>query len=87
MADEATTEAAEQAADTTTQTAGESTADGQQDETGLIRIIYDYSRTGERLILMASFREEDVLTGRADSASVQLRQLVSQGTGGRQEHN
>lgn len=33
MADEATTEAAEQAADTTTQTAGESTADGQQDET------------------------------------------------------
>lgn len=66
---------------------GVSYPDGQQDETGLIRIIYDYSRTGERLILMASFREEDVLTGRADSASVQLRQLVSQGTGGRQEHN
>ena len=64
---------------------GVSYPDGQQDKDGLIRIIYDFSRTGERLILMASFREEDVLAGRADSESVRLRRLVSKGTGGREK--
>jgi len=64
---------------------GVSYPDGQQDQDGLIRIIYDFSRTGERLILMASFREEDVLAGRTDSESVRLRRLVSQGTGGREK--
>ena len=63
---------------------GVSYPDGQQDKDGLIRIIYDFSRTGERLILMASFREEDVLSGQTDSESVRLRQLVSKGTGGRE---
>jgi hypothetical protein len=61
---------------------GVSYPDGQQDKDGLIRIIYDYSRTGDRLILMASFREDDVLAGKTNAASVRLRQLVSKGTGG-----
>lgn len=61
---------------------GVSYPDGQQDKNGLIRIIYDYSRTADRLILMASFREDDVLAGKTDSASVRLRQLVSKGAGG-----
>jgi hypothetical protein len=64
---------------------GVSYPDGQQDQDGLIRIIYDFDRTGERLILMASFREQDVLAGRSDSASVQLRQLVSRAGGGREK--
>ena len=64
---------------------GVSYPDGQQTEDGLIRIIYDFSRTGERLILMASFREEDVLAGCTDSKTVRLRQLVSKGTGGQKK--
>ncbi len=64
---------------------GVSYPDGQQDQDGLIRIIYDYSRTGERLILMASFREEDVSAGRTDSQTVHLRQRVSKGSGGREK--
>lgn len=64
---------------------GVSYPDGQQTEDGLIRIIYDYSRTGTRHILMASFREEDVTAGRAVSGDVQLRQLVSQASGGQEK--
>jgi predicted neuraminidase len=44
--------------------AGVSYPDGQQTPDGVIRIIYDYSRTGSRHILMAEFREEDVAAGR-----------------------
>ncbi len=64
---------------------GVSYPDGQQDKDGLIRIIYDFDRVGERLILMASFREADVLSGQANSATVRLRQLVSKGTGGQEK--
>jgi len=63
---------------------GISYPDGRQDKDGLIRIIYDFDRRGERLILIASFREEDVLLGRTDSKSVCLRQLESKGSGGRE---
>ncbi len=56
--------------------------DGQQTADGLIRIIYDFSRTGARHILMATFREEDVAAGRAVSDTVRLRQLVSDAAGG-----
>ena len=49
---------------------------------GLIRIIYDYSRTGTRHILMATFREQDVAAGKAATGSVQLRQIVSEASGG-----
>lgn len=61
---------------------GVSYPDGQQTSDGLIRIIYDYSRTGERKILMASFRESDAAAGEAVTDAVRLRQLVSQASGG-----
>lgn len=51
--------------------------DGQQDGDGTIRIIYDRSRTGEREILMAAFREEDVLAPHAPSPALSLRMTVS----------
>jgi predicted neuraminidase len=56
--------------------------DGQQSEDGTIRIIYDYSRTGERHILMATFREQDVLAERLVSEDAKLRQVVSDASGG-----
>ena len=61
---------------------GVSYPDGQQTADGLIRIIYDYSRTGDRHILMATFREEDAAAGEAVSDAVRLRQLVSEASGG-----
>jgi predicted neuraminidase len=59
--------------------------DGQQTPDGLIRIIYDYSRTGERNILMATFREEDAGAAQEVSKDVRLRQLVSKASGGKEK--
>jgi predicted neuraminidase len=56
---------------------GVSYPDGQQGPDGIIRIIYDYSRTGQKAILLAEFAEIDVLTGKTDSPTVRLRQPVS----------
>lgn len=56
---------------------GVSYPDGQQTKDGLIRIVYDFSRTGKRHILLATFREEDVKAGRRVSDDVRLRQIVS----------
>lgn len=64
---------------------GVSYPDGQQTADGLIRIIYDYNRTSDRQILMATFREEDVAAGKPVSGAVRLRQVVSQGSGGREK--
>ncbi len=64
---------------------GVSYPDGQQATDGLIRIIYDFSRTGDRHILMASFREQDATAGEAVSGSVDLRRLVSSASGGKQK--
>jgi hypothetical protein len=64
---------------------GVSYPDGQQTADGLIRIIYDYSRTGDRHILMATFREEDVAASKDVSGAVKLRQLVSRGSGGQEK--
>ena len=61
---------------------GASYPDGQQTADGLIRIIYDYSRTRTRHILMATFREDDVAAGKPVSKDVRLRQLVSKASGG-----
>jgi hypothetical protein len=61
---------------------GVSYPDGQQDKGGMIHIIYDFSRTGDRHILMASFLEEDVAAGKDVSGKVCLRQLISAGSGG-----
>jgi hypothetical protein len=63
---------------------GVSYPDGQQVANGLIRIIYDYSRTRARHVLMATFREEDAAAGRPVSDAVRLRQLVSEASGGRE---
>jgi len=56
---------------------GVSYPDGQQSEDGVIRIIYDYSRTGQRQILMAVFREQDVAAARAISKEFRERRVVS----------
>ncbi|MDA0809160.1 MAG: serine hydrolase [Planctomycetota bacterium] len=64
---------------------GVSYPDGQQTADGLIHIIYDFSRTGSRHILMATFREEDVAAGKPVSDDVRLRQLVSEASGGQEK--
>ena len=64
---------------------GVSYPDGDQSPDGLIRVIYDYNRTTDRNILMATFREEDIAAGKEVSGAVKLRQLVSRGTGGQQK--
>ncbi len=56
---------------------GVSYPDGQQSSDGTIHIIYDYSRTTAREILMAKFTEADVVSGDTASASVSLRIIVS----------
>ena len=65
--------------------AGVSYPDGQQTADGLIRVIYDFDRTGARNILLATFREEDAAAGKAVSGAVRLRQLVSAGSGGNEK--
>lgn len=64
---------------------GVSYPDGQQAPDGIIRIVYDYNRTTDRQILLASFREEDAAAGRAVTADVRLRQVVSKASGGREK--
>jgi hypothetical protein len=64
---------------------GVSYPDGQQGSDGLIRIIYDYNRVTDRQILLADFREEDVMAGKPLSSQVRLRQTVSKGSGGREK--
>jgi hypothetical protein len=64
---------------------GVSYPDGQESADGTIRIIYDFSRTEERNILIASFREEDAAAGRDVSGAVRLRQVVSKASGGREK--
>ncbi len=54
--------------------------DGQQDLHGTIRIVYDRSRTGAREILMAQFREDDILTATPGSATLPLHLIVSRPT-------
>lgn len=56
---------------------GVSYPDGQQGQDGTIHIVYDYSRTEAREILMATFTEDDVIAGNVESASVSLRRVVS----------
>jgi predicted neuraminidase len=60
---------------------GVSYPDGVEDSDGLIRVIYDHERYKEGEILMASFREDDILAGNAVSSDCRLMQIVSK-TGG-----
>jgi hypothetical protein len=64
---------------------GVSYPDGQQTADGVIHIIYDYSRTGSRHILLAEFREEDAAAGKAVSGAVRLQRLISEASGGREK--
>ncbi len=61
--------------------AGVSYPDGVQAPDGTIYLIYDYSRQGEKQILMATFTEEDVAAEADVSGKVRLRVLVNQATG------
>jgi hypothetical protein len=56
---------------------GVSYPDGVQDKTGLIWIVYDRSRNGLGQILLARFREEDVVAGKEVSGSVRLKQVIN----------
>jgi len=60
---------------------GVSYPDGVQSEDGTIYVIYDYSRTGDKKILMATFNEEDILAGKPVSGKVRQRVLINQATG------
>ncbi len=56
---------------------GVSYPDGVQDRDGLIWITYDRDRQGDGEILLAKFREEDVLAGKNASGAVSLQQVIS----------
>jgi hypothetical protein len=55
--------------------------DGFQAADGTIRVIYDYHRRTDKLILMAVFREEDILAGDWISPGAQKEVFVNQATG------
>ena len=55
---------------------GVSYPDGVQDKDGLIWITYDRDRGGAGEILLAKFREEDVVAGKDISGAVTLKQIV-----------
>jgi predicted neuraminidase len=61
--------------------AGVSYPDGVQSPDGVIYVIYDHSRTGEKEILMARFTEADVAAGKCVSDKARLRVLVNKATG------
>ena len=56
---------------------GVSYPDGVEDASGLIRIVYDRDRGGAGEILMASFREKDVVEGRDASGQLRLKQVIN----------
>jgi len=56
---------------------GVSYPDGVQDKDGLIWITYDRDRNGRGEILLAKFREEDVIAGKDVSGAVSLKQVVN----------
>jgi len=56
---------------------GVSYPDGVQDKNGLIWITYDRGRNSVGEILLATFKEEDVLAGKDVSGAVKLKQVVN----------
>jgi predicted neuraminidase len=56
---------------------GVSYPDGVQDKDGLIWITYDRNRNGTGEILLAKFREEDVVAGKNVSGAVTLKQTIN----------
>jgi hypothetical protein len=55
--------------------------DGVQSPDGTIYIIYDRERLRDKQILMATFKEEDILAGKCVSSAARLQVLVNQATG------
>ncbi len=51
--------------------------DGVEDKDGVIWIVYDRDRQGAGEILIAKFKEQDVIAGKDVSGTVSLRQVVS----------
>lgn len=60
---------------------GVSYPDGVESPDGTIYLIYDYSRTGAKQILLATFTEQDVLHGAFQSQQARSRVLVNQAAG------
>lgn len=60
---------------------GVSYPDGTQADDGTIYVIYDYSRYGDKQILMATFTEDDVRAGESVSDRARLVVEVNQATG------
>lgn len=60
---------------------GVSYPDGVQSPQGTIYLIYDFSRTGAKQILMAAFTEEDVAKGRCVSDKARMRIEINRATG------
>lgn len=56
--------------------------DGVESEDGLIYIVYDRDRYGDKEILMAVFTEKDVLAGRCVTEKARLKVLVNKAGGG-----
>ncbi len=52
-----------------------------QNDDGLIYLVYDRSRTGEKEILMAVFNENDVVAGKFQSGNALQKHLISKGLG------
>ncbi len=55
--------------------------DGFESPDGLIHILYDWNRHTDAEILMAKFREEDILAGKLVSGDAKLRMLANKATG------
>ncbi|NQT14040.1 MAG: exo-alpha-sialidase, partial [Planctomycetes bacterium] len=60
---------------------GVSYPDAVQSPEGTIYLVYDYSRTGAKQILVAIFTEKDVEEGRCVTEGARLRVLANQATG------
>lgn len=59
--------------------------DGFESPDGLIHILYDWNRHTDAEILMAKFREEDILAGKLVSKDARLLMLVNKATGPKPE--
>lgn len=59
--------------------------DGFAAPDGLIYILYDWNRHTDAEILLAKFREEDILAGRIVSSDAKLRLLANKATGAKPE--
>ncbi len=63
---------------------GVSYPDGVQAADGTIYLIYDYSRTGDKQIFLATFTEDDVVKGQWQSPKARQRVTINQATGRRE---